>query len=636
MDRTAGFAASLAIRQELLQTLVRVLYNAGKIDHYIGVTLPTLSTNIFLGLPAMSFPAGTPGKMAIDLYGWGPLAVTPPGSPVESRKVKFRVRVLVQMTATLVPMITPTGATSKLVLGFDSSTLSAINLQIDPYTGGLFSPAAVAYLQSPEFLALLTLGLQVKAGDLAMAIPPLDMIFLGAIATDPMATVRVTTVEGALLLGIDLHQPGYTTHGDVNALTDTSAGNQVGIWTRPSVIQFAYGFIETKIRDAVAEAGATLDGFHIGVEEGWLKVIASASATGGSANIDFQAEPRLVRPAVTYEWDEEYGEHFSYTIPARDDLWFEATEVHVDVDRAWWAVLLEVLTLGIAAAVVETMVMMIRGNATNQITQDQESLGTRNQTFTIAGVSRPLMNLRIEEYEAHTEGVFIGLTMKPQFWRAQMTGINAIGVEEALQRPVTFRVELPPDALFDDPELRIRWTLRRTDTNEVLLTQDTVFFGRQAIQFNSTIVPYLAVDRLSIEARVYRTLGVGTEEIFTELQYVRISDYVDRTHPFIQWTHQAMVPLVEVEPDGTHTELGLHMVARRSAIHRTAIPGRCRMLRHYSTTKLFPRDGLGFFPPDYTDALPFPLEDILAYRAQLCDYCFFGGPTKDIPLIPLS
>ena len=30
MDRTAGFAASLAIRESLVQTLVRVLYNAGR------------------------------------------------------------------------------------------------------------------------------------------------------------------------------------------------------------------------------------------------------------------------------------------------------------------------------------------------------------------------------------------------------------------------------------------------------------------------------------------------------------------------------------------------------------------------------------------------------------------------------
>ena len=33
------------------------------------------------------------------------------------------------------------------------------------------------------------------------------------------------------------------------------------------------------------------------------------------------------------------------------------------------------------------------------------------------------------------------------------------------------------------------------------------------------------------------------------------------------------------------------------------------------------------------DELPFPLEELVAHRGLVCDYCFFGGPDKDEPLM---
>jgi hypothetical protein len=33
------------------------------------------------------------------------------------------------------------------------------------------------------------------------------------------------------------------------------------------------------------------------------------------------------------------------------------------------------------------------------------------------------------------------------------------------------------------------------------------------------------------------------------------------------------------------------------------------------------------------DALPFPLARLAENRSKVCDYCFFGGPTKTVPLV---
>jgi hypothetical protein len=629
VDRTAGFAASLAIRQELVQSLVRVLYNAGRLDNTISVVAPTVSADLFVSLPVLTYPAGVSNRLAIDLYAWGPMTVTPPGNAAESRRVKFRARILVAQAISVM--------NGRLVFGLDTSSASIRNLQIDPYVGGLFSPGATAYLLSPEFQALVTLGLQAQLSAFGQLIPPLDISFLGAIAADPSTTVKYVTVEEALVLGLDISTGGLTTHGDASLLGDISGGNDIGMWTRPSAVPVAYADIRQKIEEQVVAQGATLDSFSLTVEEGSFLVKGSASETGGGVNFSVHAVPELVRHGECFEWDEEYGEHFAYCTPDREELWFDPQDVVVDVEKDWWVILLEalggILTLGIGALVVESFVDMIRGNVASGINQNTPTRAERNQDFTINGVSRPPMRLRIEEFECHIEGVFIGLTITPQFWAGRLEGPTAISAEEALVETVRFHVDLPPDALADDPELRVRWTVRRTDTNVILISSDTVATAMLNLGFDQTAVPFLELDELSVEVRVYRTLGAGSEDLFQKLQYLRVVDYVDRSHPYVQWSHQSMVPLVRVEADGTHTILGNQVIGRRSAIHRTALPGRCRMLRFYSLTKLFPPDARGF-PLEYLDTLPFPISDLIKDRAQVCDYCFFGGPTKDVPLVP--
>jgi hypothetical protein len=274
---------------------------------------------------------------------------------------------------------------------------------------------------------------------------------------------------------------------------------------------------------------------------------------------------------------------------------------------------------------------VVRGNVTSGIEQDTESRGGRNQEFTIPNVSRPSMRLRIEAFECHAEGMFAGIPIKPQFWWATLDGLKAIAVEEALVETLKYRIGLPPDTLADDPELRVRWILRRTDTNEILRFQDTTALNGIAFSFDATVVPYLQVAQLSLEWRVYRTLGAGSEEIFSGQEYLDIVDYVDRSHPYVHWDHEVNLPVVRVQPDGSQILEGRVIKLRHSKLHRTAIPGRCRMLRHYSLNRLTHPDQPAY-PLIYLDDLPFSATEILANRGQLCDYCFFGGPDKDVSL----
>jgi hypothetical protein len=315
VDRTAGFAASIAIRQELVQNLVRVLYNAGRINHFITASQPTVSTNLFLSVPSLVFQSSNGNRLAIDLFAWGPMTIAPPGNPPEAHRVKFRARVLVPQQIAV--------GNSRLNFGLNAASAVATNLEIDPYSGGLFSPAAVAYILSPQFQTLITLGLQAALAQLGQLIPPLDISFLGAIATDPSTTVSFQTLDGVLALGLDLNTGGTATAGDPSRLSDSTGGNDIGMWTNPAVVPVAYADVRTNIATAVANEGATLDSYDMRVEEGWFRIAGQASKTGGSVAFSLHAVPQLIRPGIHEEWDEEYGEHFEYTTPDREELWFD-------------------------------------------------------------------------------------------------------------------------------------------------------------------------------------------------------------------------------------------------------------------------------------------------------------------------
>jgi hypothetical protein len=627
MDRTAGFAASVVLRQELIQTLVRVLFNAGRVNHTIIATLPQITANLFLTVPELIYSTANGDRLAIDLYAWGPMTITPPGGVPESRRVKFRARVLVPQTVSVMG--------GQLRFGLSANEAVVAHSEIDPYAGGLFSTAAQDYILSPGFGTLLTLGLQIQLSALGSALPPLDVGFLGALANEPSLRATARVLDGALALGLDIDKTGLVTHGDPSRLIDTTSGCDIGMWTNPVAVPVAYANVRSKIETEVGNQGAHLDQYEIGVEEGWLRVAGKASKTGGSVEFSMHAVPKLVRPGVHYEWDEEYGEHFEYTTPDRDELWFDTQDVHVDVDKDWWVSLLEalggVLTFGIGALVVESIVDMIRGNVTSGIQSGGNTVAPRDSEFTIPGVTRPSMRMRIATFECHAEGVFAAMSLSASFWAASVRGPSAIAAEHALTDTLRYQVDLPPDVLPDDPELRVRWTIRRVDTNAIVIAQNLGAASGLALEFDNTVVPLMQTDQFTIEVRVYRTLGASNEDFLNRLLTLSVVDSLDRRHPFVRWHHDLFVPRVRVEADGSHTKLGMDIITRHSDIHRTVLPGRCRMAGRYSLTKLVPEPG-PTYPLEYLDTLPFPIEELDAHRAKVCDYCFYGGPDKTVPL----
>ena len=632
MDRHAGFAAALNLSQDTLQDFLRIVYHAGTFPAKLTTTVDQAFLDQFLDAPTIEFRASDPAHLTMRLSGWGPVIVTLDGKPPEFRQA------FMQLDFTAAPDISV--SLSQLFFRLDAQSATIVTLTFTPFSGGPFSPEVAAYLASPGFIGEFQKQLRLVITAFGDVVPPLTLAFLGGIGEQVvLATPRV--LDGVIAVGLDLRTDEVNTFGDPNLLIDFREGNHIAMWSNPDrqVAAVSYSAVRTKLKEAVTKQGATLDSYDFSIKEGFFQISGSGSKTGGSVNFSMKAVPKLVRPGEHVEYEEEDGEHIEYTTPDREELFFDMQDVHVDVDRDWWAAALEIIggiiTLGLGAFVAEAIIGMITGNVEHAIEANSNtSQAARNQEFTIDGAPDTPILMRLERYESHAEGVFVGVLIKPQFRAAKLDGPTVIPVRQAQATVARWRLTPPYLLLAKDPQHSVTWTFRRTDTNEILFTATGRLPDFRAFSRASVNTDFLASPQFRVDCSVFRTFGTTRVPLFDDHLFLKIADPLDRSHPFVKWQHDAQVPAVRIEPNGARTILGYSVRRRHSKIHRTALPGRCQFADRFSLDILIRQATDAPIPAlEYLDDLPFPVADLPVHRREVCDYCFFGGPTKDVPLI---
>jgi hypothetical protein len=117
------------------------------------------------------------------------------------------------------------------------------------------------------------------------------------------------------------------------------------------------------------------------------------------------------------------------------------------------------------------------------------------------------------------------------------------------------------------------------------------------------------------------------------------SDVVDRHHPYVRWDHTSFFHdpggATQAEADLPLKHNALWHRSRHSRIHRTDVLIRCEVLDSAVAALLAEIGGVQTppTPPSlkYVDTLHRfgTLADVHKWRCGvLCEYCFFGGPTK--------
>jgi hypothetical protein len=231
--------------------------------------------------------------------------------------------------------------------------------------------------------------------------------------------------------------------------------------------------------------------------------------------------------------------------------------------------------------------------------------------------------------------MLVGLSLKPAFRKPKLTGPTHIDIQDLAiihASPVTYTLDLGHEAIAEDPFVRVRWEVRGADGRQWVVRDGRLRDVGAKVELFYVTLPWLQQANYTVSCRLYRTRGYVTEELLNETRSLSVLDRLDRTLPYVRWIHQVMVPMVTVQPDGSRTQLGDKVVTRRSKLHRTAFPGRCRMVSKYSLTWLSAPASVPGPVLEYLDDLPFPVADLATHRGEVCDYCFYGGPTKNVPL----
>lgn len=627
MPKHASFAAAIGVKQQTLQDLFDAFYNGNKIQHTLNINSGGTIVDFFLEPFMLTCSSKSGSRLMIDITARGALTITPSdGNPI-TRNVLFGVRIFIPLIIEL--------NTGILLISFDGINSSVDSFNIEVISGGPYTPAAQQIIDSQDFKNDIQVVIQSALKNFKQ-IPSLDISALGEIFSISGNSVKYIISDGTMILGIDVNNAnGLTTNGNSDLLTDITADNDIGIWINPVALPIILDSVRAGIEEQVTSEGAVLSNLVFSLIEGAIHISAHADkGNWGSLDFSLNAVPHLIRPGYHEEWDEEYGEHFEINTPPREELWFENTDIKVDINRPWWAYLSDVIGVfvlyGIGTIIVESYVTMIRNNKTSSILNTGgDAKAERVQEFTIAGL---MFKLKIETYECHAQGIYIGMTLKPQILSSKVDGPQFIALEEVGKTTIRYNLRLPYNYLPDDPMLRIRWTVVRTDTNIIIKTEDKQ--AQQNVILDLTDEPaLLKAPELHIAVRLYSTLGPVTNDIFNTSIALRITDVLDRTHPFVFWEHEVSTPVIQIEQDGSKTMKGFQIKKRISAIHRTDFPGRCRMVSRYSPKVSRTDNGSDRPHLQYLDQLPFPVNQLSSRRSIVCDYCFFGGPEKKIPLI---
>lgn len=239
-------------------------------------------------------------------------------------------------------------------------------------------------------------------------------------------------------------------------------------------------------------------------------------------------------------------------------------------------------------------------------------------TATLGPISQPRLTVALAD---------ANITVDPRIDRQEVRRDNG------LSDSITARLVLPPAFIQrKDPTLRVRFETALNGTVLPALTRDLRLFGLQisqvlgqapldplvlAIDTKQIVSPTKTDQEVRISARLYRSMGGTTDDLYNGTIYVvSVDPRPDDVKPYVQWAHKTAYY-------NNHRKM---LVSRRSKIHKVPGKGGCRFSNQYLLPSM--RSPFVFISLRRFTGLPFDLIDIEAHRAEVCPYCFFGGPDK--------
>jgi hypothetical protein len=206
--------------------------------------------------------------------------------------------------------------------------------------------------------------------------------------------------------------------------------------------------------------------------------------------------------------------------------------------------------------------------------------------------------------------------------------------EAANRNPIPITLKLRRDLeRMAGSNLVLVWSVTRTDNGEevasAIVPYSTAPFNGPSLHHHSEKL-YTA-NTFTISCIATLTLGNQVGEIWSFSEQLEINDLLDRSHSFVHWGPH---DVVFAAPGYTAQAPIFWCHTRNSRVHRTAVAARCQMLKlkAVSVITTTARKKRNFVPLKYIDDLKFDWSTLLMHRKILCEFCFFGGPDKLVPL----
>ncbi len=319
----------------------------------------------------------------------------------------------------------------------------------------------------------------------------------------------------------------------------------------------------------------------------------------------------------------------------------------VEIDVPWWvdvavvlagialAELFPALTPLLAVGVIGSLDGVIPGIVSSVESTSQNALGrgaflaNASSDTTLPTAKHQPAYSNVDRVAVTTEGIELHMgTVAPsvRFPKDDATlDVASLSFSMDGGSPAPYRISL---TLRDDlaslgGDCTARLLVRRADTGVEVAEQAGPYNTSRAVVFDHLNPQLYFVDSYLVEAQIWLNRESMTGLLFAVDAPVPVTDPLDRHHPFLTWApHWA-----HFANPGTGGAWW-HRLSRPT-LHRTAVSARCLTLRQRAARLGSDRFGLNV---TYSDNLGFPWVDLPANRHAVCDYCFFGGPTRTQPL----
>lgn len=662
MEKHCNFAAVAEITQQTIQTVLRIYHSADLIPTQItasqnfpdplGSNDAKLSYSLFLDVPRVTLAAGQGDRVALDLRLVGDATVTRTGQIGLARRVLLETRLLVRMTVEV--------RDSALHLGLDPGDAEVAQLTVRALDEAGLPKKFTDFVQSPPALAFLTALLRAALVQVTGRMsPPLMQPLLRQIGVGSLVHISrsvIHVLDGVVAVAIDL-SPGtmsFATWGDETAiksfLVTPYSSSDMAVAANPSLSALFNAVAREQANQRIAEYNQqqndniALDDLWIAVEENGFYV--GGHATKGPFGASFSFHSRLVidlGEEHTYTYEDEYGGSYTEVYPGYPSVSLQSYDVSVSEEVPWWVwlgILAGSLIIGpggppVAYLAAAATIDSIRGNIANQIGATTGMSQDLVQRMSLPDTQSPMIKVALTHISINPRALHTRSTFTPDWtWSGagQIAGPQVLceqdwGSQLNPQNPMRWHLPPTPNLWHPrDPLVRIRWQARRMDNGNFITIKDKLLTSEGSSELVLDVGPKMlaSCSEYSISCRVYRPVGDIVEELLDRTMTVKIQDMLDRSHPYVMWKHSPPVPQMEVLPGGQQVLVGYASPHRTSRIHRTALPGRCHNAWRAAGEVT------------YLDDLPFPLEKLEQKRSQVCDYCFFGGPDKTDPLIPIN